>query len=190
MKRLNKAIIVISKIAEVCFWVGTAFSTLIAIVMMIGKNGALKYLTDMDLNSTNLSIEGVSIDLTAGTLENALSVVVIAFITLVIICTLMAMVFRNLYLIFKTSEGQTKFSKGTTPFQPDNIRMVREIGIFLIAKPIVEIISGVIMEVLLSTGDIHINVGMTEILIGLVVLALSQYFAYGMELENDVDGLL
>ena len=26
--------------------------------------------------------------------------------------------------------------------------------------------------------------------IGLVVLALSRYFAYGMQLQNDVDGLL
>ena len=43
---------------------------------------------------------------------------------------LMAMVFRNVYLIFKTAEGKTWFSKGATPFQPDIVRMVREIGIF------------------------------------------------------------
>lgn len=44
----------------------------------------------------------------------------------------MAMIFRNIYLIIKTCEGKTWFSKGKTPFQKDVVRMVREIGIFSI----------------------------------------------------------
>ena len=47
----------------------------------------------------------------------------------VIILVVMAMVFRNLHLIFKKSEN-------TTPFQKDNIRMMREIGYFSIAVPV------------------------------------------------------
>lgn len=71
----------------------------------------------------------------------------------IIVCGLMAMVFRTIYLILKTTAGKTKFSNGTTPLQPDNIRMFREIGIFAIAIPIVEWICDGIVKLLKYTND-------------------------------------
>ena len=106
------------------------------------------------------------------------------------LCILMAMIFRNVYLIFKTAEGETKFSQGKTPFQKDNIRMVREIGIFCIAIPVVELIVSVIARIVLPVGVVETSVEMTGVFMGLVVLCLSQFFAYGMELQEDVDGLV
>ena len=100
------------------------------------------------------------------------------------------MIFRNVYLIFKTAEGETKFSQGKTPFQKDNIRMVREIGIFCIAIPVVELIVSVIARIVLPVGVVETSVEMTGVFMGLVVLCLSQFFAYGMELQEDVDGLV
>ena len=102
----------------------------------------------------------------------------------------MAMCARNVHLIFKTSEGKTWFSKGETPFQPDNIRMVREIGIFLIAIPVVQLIMSIIARIALGPDMVESGLGMQSIFTGVVVLALSRYFAYGMQLQNDVDGLL
>ncbi len=51
-------------------------------------------------------------------------------------CSLMGMVFRNIYLILRTAKGKTWFAKGDTPFQNDIVRMVREIGIFHIGVPV------------------------------------------------------
>ena len=48
----------------------------------------------------------------------------------ILLLSLMAMVFRNAYLIIKNS-------RGGTPFQEDNARMVKEIGIFYISMPII-----------------------------------------------------
>ena len=103
---------------------------------------------------------------------------------------LMAMICRNIYLIFKTTAGQTKFSQGQTPFQPDNIRMVREIGIYLIAIPIIGLIMSVIARLAMSGVEIESSMDMHFIMVGLVIICLSRYFSYGMELQNEVDGLV
>ena len=118
------------------------------------------------------------------------SCVIIFFLALVIVLALMGMCARNVHLIFKTSEGLTAFSKGKTPFQPDNIRMVREIGIFLIAIPAVELVLSVIARIPLGADGVDSSVSMTNVFVGLVVLALSRFFAYGMQLERDMNGLL
>ena len=44
---------------------------------------------------------------------------------------LMAWVFRNVHLVLRTTQGQTKFSVGKTPFQTANVRMLLQAGIFL-----------------------------------------------------------
>ena len=115
---------------------------------------------------------------------------VVFFITMALTFALMAMCARNVHLIFKTAEGKTRFSKGETPFQPDNVRMVREIGIFLIAIPAVQFIMSIVARIALGPDMVESSLGMSTVFMGLVVLALSQYFAYGMKLQNDVDGLL
>jgi len=115
---------------------------------------------------------------------------VLFFITMALTLALMAMCARNVHLIFTTSAGKTRFSRRETPFQPDNIRMVREIGIFLIAIPVVQFIMSVIARIALGPDMVESSLGMQKLFVGLVVLALSQYFAYGTQLQGDVDGLL
>ena len=100
-----------------------------------------------------------------------------------IILTLMAMVFRNLSLIFKKSEN-------STPFQKDNIRMMKEIGIFSIAVPVVGFVMSVITRIAVGAEAAEISVSQSGIVMGIIVLCLTQFFVYGAELEKDVDGLL
>lgn len=45
----------------------------------------------------------------------------------------MAWVFRNVHLVLRTTQGQTKFPVGKTPFQTANVRMLRQAGFFLVA---------------------------------------------------------
>ena len=101
----------------------------------------------------------------------------------IIILVVMAMVFRNLHLIFKKSE------KGT-PFQKDNIRMMKEIGIFSIAVPVIGLIMSIIVRLVMGVETAEISVDMGGIFMGIVVLCLTQYFVHGADLEKDVDGLL
>ena len=101
----------------------------------------------------------------------------------VIILALMAMVFRNLNLIFKKSEN-------ATPFQKDNIRMLKEIGIFSIAVPVVGFVMSIITRLVIGEDAADISVSQSGIIMGIIVLCLTQYFVHGTKLENDVDGLL
>ena len=100
-----------------------------------------------------------------------------------LILILMAMVFRDLHLIFKNSEN-------ASPFQPDNIRMMKEIGIFAIAVPVIGFIMSVIIRLVTGVESAEISLDLGGILLGIIVLSLTQFFVHGAALEEDVDGLL
>lgn len=187
-KSLNKAVIIISKIGEVGAWIGSGFSAVGVVMAALGRIEALSYISSVN-QSPDASVNGFSIGLLDSNGQPVTAAYVILFVTLLLMCVLTAMVCRNINLIFKTAEGKTKFAKGATPFQPEIIRMVKEIGYFLIAMPVIGIIMQIICGIV-SHGAIEVSVEMNSIFVGLVVLALSQYFAYGMELQNDIDGLV
>ena len=191
MKKLNRAIIIISRIIEVFMWVGAALSAVLTGLGAAGKFSAMRFFASVTPQTPVLDAGyGFSLVALDAAGQPMRAAYVLFFLTLVLTFALMAMCARNVHLIFKTSEGLTSFSRGNTPFQPDNIRMVREIGIFVIAIPAVQFIMSIIGRVVLGPDMVESSVGMEKIFLGLVVLALSQFFAYGMKLQDDVDGLL
>ncbi len=190
MKKLDRAIIIISRIIEVFMWVGCGLSIIITILFASGKLNLLRYFTDVTAETPILTSNGFTLNALDAAGKPMIGAFVLFFITLVITLALMALCARNVHLIFKTSQGLTAFSKGKTPFQPDNIRMVREIGIFLIAIPAVQLVMSAIATLALGPDAVESGVNLVGVFIGLVVLAVSRYFAYGMELQNDVDGLV
>ena len=190
MKKLNRAIIIIARIVEVFMWVGSGLSLIITLLATIGKSHLIRFFTDATPGTELLFSGDFALRAVNAEGQPMLAAFVIFFLTMAITLALMAMCARNVHLIFKTSEGKTKFSKGETPFQPDNIRMVREIGIFLIAIPVVQFIMSNVARITLGPDMVESSLVMQKVFVGLVVLALSQYFAYGMKLQNDMDGLL
>lgn len=187
---INKAVIIISKIIEVGSWIACGFLTTMTIMVLTGHMEMLKYASDISAETAELTNGGFTLRVLDAAGNGIPGAYVVFFITMILVCALQAMAARNINLIFKTAEGKTRFSQGQTPFQPDNIRMVREIGYFLIAAPIVELVMSVIARIVLSAEMVEASVNMGQVFVGLIVLALSQFFAYGMELQNDVDGLV
>ena len=187
--KLNKAVIIISKILEISHWVGCVLVIGIIGVTATGKLSLLKFLTDARVGDETLSTYGFTMEMSDLSNTEAIRAFILFFVTLLIVFALMAMVFRNTYLTFKTAEGKTKFSKGATPFQPDIIRMIREIGIFMIAIPAVEHIMLLIAQFMLGDAA-EVSVQFSSIFFGLVVLAISRFFSYGAELQEDTDGLV
>lgn len=190
MNKLNKATIIISRIMEVFCWVGSALSAAIIAVMAAGKIEWMRFLTDATNKSAELTTGGYTMRLGEGVTEYSNGAMILFFITVLITLILSAMIARNVCLIFKTTEGMTSFSNGKTPFQKDNIRMVREIGIFLIAIPVVELIMSVLTKVICGYEMVETSVNLFSVWVGLVALALSGFFAYGMQLQEEVDGLV
>lgn len=103
---------------------------------------------------------------------------------------LMAMVFRNVNLILRTSQGQTKFSQGKTPFQKDNVRMLREIGFFFGGIVVVQWIFCGIAMLVLGPENAEVSAGMGDLVTCILMLCLSQCFALGARMQQDVDGLV
>ena len=189
MSKLNKAVTIIAKIAEVFMWIGAAFSVVITGLVVTNNQHLMGFFTDAADQSV-LATGGFSI-MTEGLTSNQLTAAfIVFFITLLITCVLLALVFRNIHLIFDTAAGKTKFSVGETPFQPEIIRMVREIGIFCIAIPIIELLMSIIGTVAIGSDAAEISVTFGGIFIGLVVLCLSQFFTYGAQLQQETDGLV
>lgn len=185
MKKLNKLGAIITKILEVFHWVGTALMAA-ATVCSLAAPQWVGYFVGFDAKEccgANLAIYGFEVNAPVANGNVNMTTFFLFGIGAVIIMALMAMVFRNLHLIFKKSEN-------ATPFQKDNIRMMKEIGIFSIAVPVIGFIMSIIVRLVTGVETAEISIDMGGIFMGIIVLCLTQYFIHGAELEKDVDGLL
>lgn len=185
MKKLNKLAKIITKVLEVFHWVGAALM-LAATVCSMAAPKWLGYFVGIDAKEccgAELSVYGFEVNaaVTNGSVD--MKTFLLFGIGAFIILTLMAMVFRNLHLIFKKSENDT-------PFQKDNIRMLKEIGIFSISIPIIGLVMSTIIRLVLGVDAVEISVDQSGVVMGIIVLCLTQFFRYGAELEKDVGGLL
>ena len=92
------------------------------------------------------------------------------------------------YLILQTADGKTWFAKSQTPFQADIVRMLREIGIFLISHMAVSTIAVIVITLIFP--NVELSAGTMSFTLGLLMLCLAQFFNYGTELEQDTKGLI
>ena len=185
MKGINKLGRVITKILEVFHWVGAGLLAA-ATVCSFAAPDWMKYFVGFDAKEccgANLEVYGfeVAAPLVNGAIDT--TTFLLFGIGGVLILCVMAMVFRNLFLIFKNSEIKT-------PFHKDNIRMMREIGIFSMAVPVIGFIMSIIIRLVTGSEFAEISLNTAGILMGIIVLCLTQFFVHGAQLEEDVDGLL
>lgn len=176
---------IVTKIVEVFQWVGLGLM-LVATVCALVNPDWVGYFISYDAKEccgADLSVYGFEIQAAVTNGQIDMTALFLFGIGATLILALMAMIFRNLHLIIKKSEG-------TTPFQPDNVRMFREIGIFSIAVPVVGFVMSVIARIFIGVEVAEISNSFEGFVIGIVVLCITQFFAHGIELEKDVDGLL
>ena len=175
MKGIHKLGTVATKIVEVIYWASIAL-VVVGIVMLA--------ITPLIITPEEFNDLMINLDLEGS--ENGkidISFVLLGGLGAVLISTANALVFRNLHLIFKRSAN-------TTPFQQGNVRLMRQIGLFTISVPIIQLIMSILLRVVTGVEDVEINLDLTNIVMGIIVLCLTQFFAHGVELENDVDGLV
>ena len=186
---MKKFVTVLAKVLEVFHWVGSALTALGVFFIAIGRLDALRFVTDANETMPEISDGVFFVDLTGLSQEQVRTVFLVFFVALLFTMILTATIFRNIYLVFKTAAGETKFSKGRTPFQPDIVRMIREIGIFAIACPVIDMIASIVLQI--AIGDaLEASVSFSGVVFGLVILCLSEFFQYGAKLQEENDGLL
>ncbi len=176
---------IVTKILEVFHWVGAALMTAATVCSAAAPNW-VKYFVGFDAKEccgANLEVYGFEVNAPVVNGNADMTSFMLFGIGATVILAVMAMVFRNLHLIFKKSENGT-------PFQKDNIRMMKEIGIFTIAVPVIGLIMSIIVRLVTGIETAEISIDLGGIFMGIIVLCLTQYFVHGAELEKDVDGLL
>ena len=185
MKGLNKLGKVITKILEEFHWIGAVGMGIASIGIIIANNSVENFRSLVAENFVREDFAVYGFQISAPVVNGELNVAafIVFCIGAAVLLAVMAMIFRNLHLIFKKSEN-------STPFQKDNVRMMREIGIFAIAIPVIGFIMSVITRLVCGVDFAEICVDMGGISMGIIVLCFSQFFAHGVKLENDVDGLL
>ena len=125
MKNISKITMAVSKTVEILHWAGAVFSAALLVCSFAAKDWLFDVVSKLIPEYGN-EVSTYGFEMTAVDENGLLDMTVIRLFAIgsVIILSLMAMVFRNVYLVAKKSEND--------PFNKDNIRMIREIGIFFI----------------------------------------------------------
>ncbi|MBE6738668.1 MAG: DUF2975 domain-containing protein [Ruminococcaceae bacterium] len=180
MKFINKATLILTKTAEIFHWLAAALTVAVGICKAPVPQ-FLKHILRAD--AVQLSTYGFEVSTENMMAAPKATTLIIYSIGAALIFVLMALIFRNLYLIIKKS-------KETTPFQKANVRMFKEIGYFSLGVPVIGLIFSTINRFAVGVDVAETAVSIGGFIIGLVVLCITQYFAKGVELQEDVDGLL
>jgi hypothetical protein len=185
MKKINNITMVVTKILEIFHWMGTGLATVFFFVSIFARDWFCGILSTGTAEYKSLTTYGFEVIAVNSLNEINMTAVSMFFGVAILILGLMAMVFRNIHLIIKKS-------KTISPFNKDNIRMLREIGIFSIAIPVLELIMSVVFGLVFGHGgaELAATVDLTGIIMGIIVFSLTNIFSYGAKLENDVEGLL
>ena len=105
---------------------------------------------------------------------------------------LSARAWHDLRLVFDTSAGKTKASVGPTPFQEENVRLLRSAGRCILISQVANIaFSGMLFafgDQTRSVTSLYSSIGLLTF--GLCIFCLAQFFAYGIQLQLDSDGLV
>lgn len=182
MKGISKLARIITKIVAVFHWVGAALMAAAAACAAVAPQ-YIGYFVGFDAKEccgAELEVYGFEVNapVVDGTVD--LTAFLLFGIGAAIILALMAMVFRNLSRIFKNAETGT-------PFQQENTRLMKEIGFLAIAVPVIGFAMSAIIR-LMNGAETSVDLG--GLLMGLIVLCLTQYFIHGAQLEHDVEGLV
>ena len=167
---------IVSKILEIICWMGVAallFSAVAGIFNpewmtqnMIADGGLTMNGVEMQINQ-NASLASVIIVLLGG---------VIGFVTL-------ALLFHNMHKVLTRAMQGEYFTAG-------NITRIERIGWLSILMPVIGFVTSVLAKIFGGPDALEISVDLTGIVMGILVVCLSQFFAHGVKLENDVDGLV
>lgn len=190
MKGLSHFAQVLSKILEIAHWAAAAVMlVLLAVSFLSGE-----WLSAMIVqeNSRDVSLSTYGFELVVLDPSGAPDLPAIRIFTLgaVPIFCLMALVFRDIYLILKTARGEAQSPAGPTPFQPVVVRRVREIGIFYLAIFAVSLLFSTIAALVLGPEACESSIDLGHVMVGILILCLSQAFQEGARLREDVEGLV
>lgn len=189
MNALTKAAAVLTKLFEIAYSIGAVSMAVVLVLFLLDPYLPGEWVWGAEAYE-ELTVQGFSLMVTGPGAQVSRPAMVIFLVTGGMVLELMAWVFRDANLILRTTQGLTKFSQGKTPFQKDNVRMMREIGIFFLAIAVVELAASSLAFLILGPEFAEVSINAASAVTGILMLCLSQVFALGMQMQKDVDGLV
>ena len=180
--KLRNLTAVLSKIIEVVGWLCTGLLVVTSIILTITKDYVTEAYESGAMEGGRITVNGV--DSTEQFMESVgKGTAAWEILPYAVMLIFTALIFRNIYMVFRKNNT-------ASPFSAENIKRIKNIGYFAIALPVAKMVMQLLVMLLRGSTDIMLSVSLSEFVFGLVALVLAQYFAYGAELERDVDGLL
>ncbi len=182
MKNIGKITRIASKFMEVVHWIAAAATALVAICSVVAEEWIQSLFAPAGPHFL-LSFFGLEMEIVDGMGTLDMTKVLLFFIGAWLMTSLMAMSFRNVSIMMKKTQD-------TASFQPVQVRLLREIGIFQLTVPAVGLTICGIVRLVCGADAIETSMQMSGVITGILVLCLTQFFAHGVALEKDVAGLL
>ena len=178
--KLREATTVLAKILELFTFavVGMTTSTLITLAILLATGHLNQQMFNDVFSNAQLNFAGSQALMKNG--QFYFPGFFLYFGIMVVQAFFAGLIFQNIGKIFSFKAG--------SPFSAENVKRIRNIGYFALALPIVKLVLPLLG--LIFGVNVFMGVSAYEFLFALVALSLSQYFAYGAELQKDVDGLL
>ena len=186
MKGKAKAGYVLARIAEVLMWAAAA-AMLLSFLIGIAAPDTVEEIFGVGAGDRKLTMALVPgaldrMDITGPDGELVMGSYMLHAVAGAIELALTALIFRRIWQIIKLSWA-------STPFQRPVVDKVKQIGWLFIASPLVTVAVSLVNFVIIWP-KLSFTVDASGIITGVIMLALSQIFAYGVKLEDDVEGLL
>ena len=188
-KPFDRAVAALSRIFEIGLFAVSAIITILAILTLVMSERLIEFLQSQPVTYSTY-LPGLNVTISG---ENAVLIPKALFIMLLAAAAtwfLSALIFRNVNLILRTSMGKTDFSIGPTPFQPVIVRMIKEIGILSIIITVVYFIAYCLEKAFYGNVVSGMSIPFSAAAFGVIIICLSRVFAYGMELQQYVNGLV
>lgn len=184
MRGIQKAAKIATKIMEVGHWVAVGLMSAVAVLSVVAPQ-CLKYVMNVEALKAEKEISVYGFEITAANSAGQINYITLLLFAIgaTTIFVLMALVFRSLNRIIKNSEN-------STPFQEDNIQMLKRIGRFCMLVPVVSFVASILIHIVVDADAAEISIDQSSAVMGIIILCLTQYFAHGLKLEQEVDGLL
>lgn len=183
MKKLEKFVVGAVKLVEVIEWV-CAICAVVLLVLSLFINQAMieSIFTAESSHALDLGFFKVAFD---NAEVHAWGISRLHFIIVGISAALYALIFRSIHKMFRSV-----FKDGNTPFSDENVKHIKNIGMYIICMPIIGLVLSIIGQIIFRDINSSITIEAGSILMGLIIICLSRVFSYGVSLQKDSDGLI
>ena len=175
MHRLNKGALIICRVLAVFNWIAMAASLLGLIAVWTGITAEQLPL----LHNLGVTVGGMNLSLNPAENHILPGTQAIVFIGGAALSLARALMFHGVSAVLLTAR------ETGTPFLPSVVKHLQQVGVLSIAQPLIVLVVG-----LLTANHLRTELDFTSVVIGLMVLCLSQYFSQGVRLQQDVDGMV